>query len=602
MLGAIPLVGCQEHGRGGLWAGECFRSLEAAGWKCVGAQAALTEAGGRSGGVLLAVPECLGLELAPGQDDFDISPAGCAGRACMALVEVGGGLKLVQFVLYLWTGESLRSVRNATLLDAVVAWITKLRLPWVVTADWQNEPAQLAASPWNKMVRGAVLAPEDQGGTCRNASGEDRVIDYFWADERLAGMLRPAQVIDGPYSPHRPVALASSQPWRAYRVKLLARPRAFPTVRPTGCQEPPPAYPALDGPPSGAQLDSGWEAFCELAEGELLRLHGIDEGDAAAYQGRGKPLKFVWRQQLPRCEGPLASSGPCRAWRWVAKHMAWLIALLVHRAKEPGRAAALAPQTAAVAKLLTGEATAWRGLGRWRPFVQSWAHGMVANAEAAASGCVQTLMAMQATQQWVSRTAGQLERQLIADRENAFREKLAEDYPGSGGLLHRVTKWRAAWAPPTGSISKAKLPLAPQAAAESEADCWADIWQAEEQHAAPMWRSSLGSQLEAVPPVVIRSVCKAYKTRTGLGGDFWHPRQIGWLSDDALRCLADLWGWCEVLRTWPVQVKLLILFLLPKDEGGARPIALLPTMVRLWEACRAESVRRWELAQARPYD
>ena len=41
--------------------------------------------------------------------------------------------------------------------------------------------------------------------------------------------------------------------------------------------------------------------------------------------------------------------------------------------------------------------------------------------------------------------------------------------------------------------------------------------------------------------------------------------------------------------------------LLPKAEGGFRPIGLLPWMVRVWTRSRREAVARWESAVQRPF-
>ena len=44
-----------------------------------------------------------------------------------------------------------------------------------------------------------------------------------------------------------------------------------------------------------------------------------------------------------------------------------------------------------------------------------------------------------------------------------------------------------------------------------------------------------------------------------------------------------------------------IIVLLPKTDGGYRPIGLLPWPVRLWMRCRRDTIQNWEATVTRPY-
>ncbi len=44
-----------------------------------------------------------------------------------------------------------------------------------------------------------------------------------------------------------------------------------------------------------------------------------------------------------------------------------------------------------------------------------------------------------------------------------------------------------------------------------------------------------------------------------------------------------------------------IIVLLPKADGGYRPIGLLPWPVRLWMRCRRDTIQNWEATMTRPY-
>jgi len=51
---------------------------------------------------------------------------------------------------------------------------------------------------------------------------------------------------------------------------------------------------------------------------------------------------------------------------------------------------------------------------------------------------------------------------------------------------------------------------------------------------------------------------------------------------------------CEQTGEWPAGVALVLIALLPKTDGGFRPIGLLPSPPRLWMRARRRAARRWE--------
>ena len=78
---------------------------------------------------------------------------------------------------------------------------------------------------------------------------------------------------------------------------------------------------------------------------------------------------------------------------------------------------------------------------------------------------IDMIRALGELQQWLSKGATMLERRLMQEREEQLRVKLEDAYPGSAGLLHRICKWKAAWQPRVGSVTKKALPHGPQEAA-----------------------------------------------------------------------------------------------------------------------------------------
>ena len=51
----------------------------------------------------------------------------------------------------------------------------------------------------------------------------------------------------------------------------------------------------------------------------------------------------------------------------------------------------------------------------------------------------------------------------------------------------------------------------------------------------------------------------------------------------------------EQSGNWPQQACTTMFFLIPKNVMSERPIALMPTLIRWWEALRAPEVAKWQL-------
>ena len=58
---------------------------------------------------------------------------------------------------------------------------------------------------------------------------------------------------------------------------------------------------------------------------------------------------------------------------------------------------------------------------------------------------------------------------------------------------------------------------------------------------------------------------------------------------------------CEEDGEWPEAVALVIIALLPRTDGGFRPIGLMPFMPRLWARVRRRCAREWEAKNQRTY-
>ena len=87
------------------------------------------------------------------------------------------------------------------------------------------------------------------------------------------------------------------------------------------------------------------------------------------------------------------------------------------------------------------------------------------------------------------------ERTIVQERRKKFKEKMTDRFPGSNGLVHRICRWRAAWQPPTASVSKQQMPLEPQLAADKELEEWSAVWRVGQGETHGLWTDELGSSL-----------------------------------------------------------------------------------------------------------
>ena len=111
-----------------------------------------------------------------------------------------------------------------------------------------------------------------------------------------------------------------------------------------------------------------------------------------------------------------------------------------------------------------------------------------------------------------------------------------------------------------------------QAAADSERDSWAPIWQMHVAEASAPWRNLQGHRLQNLvvgpPPLTGQDVKRAALGFADSKGFFlMHPKIFAWLSEATLGHIAALLGACEAHGFWPKVVRYLFLRFLHKKTG-----------------------------------
>ena len=140
--------------------------------------------------------------------------------------------------------------------------------------------------------------------------------------------------------------------------------------------------------------------------------------------------------------------------------------------------------------------------------------------------------------------------------------------------------------------------LSMQAEVEAEANKWAKEWNEAATYSAPF------PSFSGMPPLLIAQAITiasaTFAPLTGLGADNVAPRAFGRLTTQALEALANILRACEKKGSWPAAIYAVLIVLLPKPDGGRRPIGLFDSKVRLWMRIRSQVARMWEAANPSP--
>ena len=87
---------------------------------------------------------------------------------------------------------------------------------------------------------------------------------------------------------------------------------------------------------------------------------------------------------------------------------------------------------------------------------------------------------------------------------------------------------------------------------------------------------------------------QTYKIKTGVGWDGFHPKDPLDLARETREEVVKFFEKVEQSGKCPQQFCTTMFFLIPKKVTSERPIALMSTMIRWWEALRAPEVAKWQ--------
>ena len=519
--------------------------------------------------------------------------------------------------VYLWHSEGL-TARNLDLLQTLAQVTSRLRGPWLLAGDFNITPQELVASGWLQLVRRCCCAP--LAPTCGK-----KMYDFFVTSSSLAGLIAGVSVVhNGRFHPHSPVRLWLMGKVRRKMVRQLVTPTKIPAVLPSGCAADPTTQQALIADCS-KDLESKARLALNLVETEL---HDImrSEGSEEPRGGRAAGPVFKWKPALGRVGSHQLRISPVSvAWGVVASA---LKKMLIHWHVQQSGQGHLATVIKARATILFGS---WKHLGEgtgaraFRWWIRNLDHRVLYSIHAVAQ---------------LSRTISKIaEAARKYDARQSTRSWLSwlHEGPAAGlGRQHQMSRVAGGWIPSRVAAVKAvdgvrsadpehswqqdfedlseeyvvqqantanivAVPLDKQQTVDLEADEWSSIWQAVKVQHQPVWPKEMEIHPPPLALPVIKDACSTFAAEVGLGWDKLHPRALLRCSDSVLLLLIQVFLMAESVGRWFPQVGVVLVVLIPKHDGGRRPIGLFPGLIRIWMRARMPILQKWVEQHERRY-
>ena len=584
------IVCVQEHHKLLHELDETKRLSMRAGWKAAYDGALSTTGKGTSGGTGIAVREWVGIR------DADVLPTDVewppAHRFSLRWVDavIKGGILVAS--VYLETGSGFGGA-DIGILNMVGQVLRAYGRPFVLGGDWQMNRAVLEASGWLRAIGGIAVAPADTEFTCVSSRAAS-TIDFFVISEFLGHAVRGIWVDSDctTIRTHHPVRMALQGTARGNMVQRYRRPCAFPVQRPAGCDPRPPDYEdcisALNEATSSDELNAGFVQWIQAAEGELVARHGLQ--DEKRYTGRGSVYRVVTVSAGgARGNGRPKSTGEVTMYRWLGDRLLELCHLWFGTAQLPWaryqHGLQLARRLQHYRCPFRDVPPVWSAWCTFRPWLE-WV----------------SPQALRDAAETFHSQARRMEHSEASARAAGWKNWAAVTAMADGARLgHRWTKPMPPWLPSevtaSGDLESA------QQAADRKANEWHRLWDVTSESPGLSWHDLPDCADVALPSAdELRETSKSFSRFTALGCDDLHPKHVGTLSEGCLEGLIAVLSAMLRLVQLPQAMALLLVVLLPKPEGGTRPIGLFPTVIRIFARwSRRRYAEPWENQHRRDY-
>ena len=202
-------------------------------------------------------------------------------------------------------------------------------------------------------------------------------------------------------------------------------------------------------------------------------------------------------------------------------------------------------------------------------------------------------------------TAERIKSEHFKSRADNWKTFVADQIKSGAAAAHRLVKRDGAKVGDSATVGEGTNRTAsPQAIIDQDLNEWRKIWTRLGDTPTAPWRDT-DIEIPMLPPITVENLRKAsnsFNPDTGIGCDGFPLAAIATLSDQLLECIAMFLNYVERTGYWPEAIATALIHLIPKADGGRRPTGVLPTIVRVWERVRKNTVQNWLRQHARSYD
>eukprot|EP00971_Amphidinium_carterae_P310976 6179825-Amphidinium_carterae.2 len=488
---------------------------------------------------------------------------GTDGRACA--VEVHGVLPhgILVISVYLATGVPVHA--QLDVLAAIGDFLQGQDKPWLMAGDFQCEPAQMRQTEFPSSIAGVIVSTSQ--ATC--STPPCRELDYWIVSVGLVPLLQSVSLDTLCQTrPHTGVALELRSADLSQKVPVWRRPKGHLEEVQMG-----PHQEALEHAwswPEGtcpSDLEAAWLELVPIAHQELARYHG-EQDRKTQKVGLVEIRKELHQHQTHWKEN--RETPEVAGWRW-------LRAIALHE-------------------------TSWlRPRRRPHPKIKEWLGELCLRGE---TWDLDRLL-------HVLHTGGFLERGLLVSEiverckyeerkaaqlaTDSWKAWAKESVKKGGRAAHAFSREKTV--PVQCVICERKnIPVVGQSALDIVEQEWRQIW---ESHGGAPDITLDGPDLPPMTLEHLQRITHRYPKHKALGVDGLSVRCIGLLPRSLQQRLLDLLGSWE--RDGLTCKSLCSVYLItPKPGGGWRPIALLPSLFRVWGKLREDHLRAWAREQGLP--
>ncbi|CAK0896446.1 unnamed protein product, partial [Prorocentrum cordatum] len=171
------------------------------------------------------------------------------------------------------------------------AFVTMLTYPWIILADWNMTPEQLAATEWlAKWNATIVRAP----GSATCDKGQGLTLDFALVKTGIEHINSIRQCPTVPWATHvgLEVRAGSADPWW---YQSIDTPKAFPAVD-RRCKQPHAHFVYRHWEHDADLLNLKYAKWVTALENTMISHHQIDPKETAAYTGRAQGYQLSWKK------------------------------------------------------------------------------------------------------------------------------------------------------------------------------------------------------------------------------------------------------------------------------------------------------------------